>query len=167
MFGRGDDGKGRWRVSLYHTYTLQDQIVIRPELPTLDLLNGDAIGATGGSPRHKLELESGLYYKGFGFRLAGNYASATRVDGDALTGSSDLLFGDLATFDLRLFANLEQVLKKKEGFFKGTRVSLRVDNLFGGIQDVRDANGNTPLRYQPGFVDPVGRYFEIDFRKQF
>ena len=166
MFGRGNDGKARWNVSLYHTYTLQDEVVIRPELPTLDLLNGDAIGASG-SPRHKVELQGGIFYKGMGMFLRGNYASATRVNGDPLTGSSDLFFGDLATFDLRLFANLEQVLKKKEGFFKGTRVSLRVDNLFGGIQNVRDADGNTPLRYQPGFVDPVGRFIEIDFRKQF
>ena len=125
-----------------------------------------AIGASG-SPRHKVELQGGIFYKGMGMFLRGNYASATRVNGDPLTGSSDLFFGDLATFDLRLFANLEQVLKKKEGFFKGTRVSLRVDNLFGGIQNVRDADGNTPLRYQPGFVDPVGRFIEIDFRKQF
>ena len=165
-FGRGQDDKGRWRVSLYHTYTLQDQIVIRPELPTLDLLNGDAVGASGGSPRHKVELEGGLFYKGMGFRLAGNYSSATRVNGDPLTGSSDLYFGDLATFDLRLFANLDRVIADK-GFWKGARLSLRVNNLFGAIQDVRDADGNTPLRYQPGFVDPVGRYIEIDFRKRF
>ena len=163
----GDDGKGRWRVSLYHTYTLKDDILIRPGVPLLDLLDGDAVGASGGTARHQLELESGLFYKGMGVRLAGNYRSATRVNGDPLTGSSDLFFGDIATFDLRLFANLEQVLKKDDGFFKGTRVSLRVDNLFGAIQDVRDDSGVTPLRYQPGFVDPVGRYIEIDFRKRF
>ncbi|WP_420606070.1 hypothetical protein [Novosphingopyxis sp.] len=165
-FGRGEDGKGRWNVSLYHTYTLQDEVVIRPELGTLDLLDGDAIGASGGSPRHQIELEGGVFYKGIGLRLSGNYASATRVNGDALTGSSDLFFGDLATFDLRLFANLEQVIAD-EGFWKGTRVSLRVDNLFGAIQNVRGEDGNTPLRYQPGFVDPVGRYVEVDFRKRF
>ncbi len=166
-FGRPDDGKGRYNISLYHTYALRDDVVIRPGVPTLDLLNGDATGAAGGTPRHQLELESGVYYKGMGLRFSGNYASATRVNGDPLTGSSDLYFGDLATFNLRLFANLEQVLKKDRGVFKGTRVSSRVDNLFGAIQEVRDASGAVPLRYQPGLVDPVGRVVEIDFRKRF
>jgi len=85
-----------------------------------------------------------------------------------LTGS-DLRFSDLTTFNLRLFVNLDDrgSLTEKVPFLKGSRIALRVDNIFDDIQTVRDGNGLVPLSYQPGFVDPVGRYVEIDFRKRF
>jgi uroporphyrin-III C-methyltransferase len=35
------------------------------------------------------------------------------------------------------------------------------------IVDVRDQNGNVPLGYQQGYIDPRGRVFEISFRKRF
>src|SRR5690606_14782015 len=37
-------GQGRFNVSLYHTYRLQDEITIRDGLPVLDLLDGAAVG---------------------------------------------------------------------------------------------------------------------------
>ena len=48
-----------------------------------------------------------------------------------------------------------------------SRLSFRVDNLFDAQQQVTDANGLVPLSYQPGFLDPKGRFFEVSFRKQF
>ena len=43
----------------------------------------------------------------------------------------------------------------------------RIDNLFDAQQRVTDGNGEVPISYQPDFVDPKGRFFEIDFRKRF
>ena len=45
--------------------------------------------------------------------------------------AGDLNFGDLATFNLRLFADLNQVpkLTEKLPFLKGSRLRLSVDNL--------------------------------------
>ena len=40
--------------------------------------------------------------------------------------------------------------------------ALAVVNAFG---DVRDANGTTPLRYQPAYLDPLGRTVSITIRK--
>ena len=42
-----------------------------------------------------------------------------------------------------------------------------MDNIFNDIQTVRDDSGLIPLSYQSGYMDPVGRYVEIDFRKRF
>ncbi len=158
---------GRWQLSAYHTISMQDRILIRPSVQELDLLNGSAIGATGGSPRHEFELSGGWFNNGIGFRLQGEHQSATRVIG-GLTGS-DLQFSDLTTLNLRMFVNLDDRgnLTERFKFLKGSRIALRFDNVFNDIQDVRDNNGLVPLRYQPGFVDPVGRYVEIDFRKRF
>ncbi|MEP0729311.1 MAG: ABC transporter ATP-binding protein, partial [Parasphingorhabdus sp.] len=133
----------------------------------LDLLNGSAIGSTGGSPRHEFEVNGGWFNNGMGFRINGKHQTATRVNG-GLTGS-DLRFSDLTTLNIRLFINMDDRgnLTKNVPFLKNSRIALRVDNIFDDIQTVRDGNGLIPLSYQQGFVDPVGRYIEIDFRKRF
>jgi hypothetical protein len=167
--GRGGDGQGRWNLSLYHTIELQNEVLVAAGGPFLDLLNGDALGE-GGVSRHKLELQGGVFYKGVGARLSANYLSGSTVEGSGLPGSSDLRFGDLATFDLRLFVNLEQqkwLTRETPGFWKGARFSLGVDNLLDAHQRVTDENGVVPLRYQPALIDPRGRSLTVEFRKMF
>ena len=163
----GRPSGGRWQISAYHTIRLQDRILIRPGVAELDLLDGSAVGSSGGSPRHEFEINGGWFNNGIGFRLDGKHQIATRVNG-GLTGS-DLRFSDLTTFNLRLFVNLDDrgSLTEKVPFLKGSRIAFKVDNIFNDIQTVRDANGLVPLSYQPGYLDPVGRYIEIDFRKRF
>ncbi len=168
----GGPGRGRpsrWRLSIYHTYQIQDEILIAPGVPVLDRLDGSATSFLGGTPRHRIELSGGAFHKGLGMFLSGNYRSATRADGSGLPGSSDLTFSDLATINLRTFINLEQrgKLAEKIPFFKGSRIAIRIDNLLGDIIDVRDENGLVPLSYQPGFLDPRGRFIEVSFRKRF
>jgi hypothetical protein len=66
---------------------------------------------------------------------------------------------------LRIFADLGEMLKKTQGPLKGLRLSLRADNVFDGIRRVTDESGNVPINFQPGLVDPVGRYLGIELRK--
>ena len=42
-----------------------------------------------------------------------------------------------------------------------------VVNLANDRQKVRDSMGNTPLQYQPGYRDPLGRTIEFEIRKVF
>tara|TARA_R110000787_G_scaffold215191_4_gene324312 strand:+ start:28045 stop:30564 length:2520 start_codon:yes stop_codon:yes gene_type:complete len=168
--GPGAGGRpsgGRWQLSAFHTIRLEDRIKIRDGVDELDLLDGSAVGSTGGSPRHEFEINGGWFNNGIGFRLDGKHQVATRVNG-GLT-SSDLRFSDLTTFNLRMFINLDDRgnLTEKIPFLKGSRIAFKVDNIFDDIQTIRDGNGLIPLSYQSGFVDPVGRYVEIDFRKRF
>ena len=164
-FGPPGGNGGRWSVAAYHTVKFVDEVDIAPGIPTLDLLGGDATGQSGGTPRHSFELDGGWFYQGIGLRVNGAHQTATEVN----TGGSPLRFSDLTTLNLRLFVNFDQrkSLVEKMPILKGTRLAFRVDNLFDDIQDVRDANGLVPLRYQPGYVDPVGRTFEISLRKIF
>lgn len=168
-FGPGGGMGSRWSLALYHTYRIQEEILIRPGVPVLDLLNGSATSSNGGASRHELELSGGVFHKGFGFRLQGNYKSGTSVDGSGLAGSSDLRFSDLATLSAFIFADIDQQKSIVEAvpFLKGSRLTLRVDNVLNDIIDVRDQNGLVPLSYQPGFIDPRGRVFELSFRKRF
>jgi iron complex outermembrane recepter protein len=159
----------RWSLSLYHSYRLQEEVVIRPGLPVLDLLRGSAVSSLGGAPRHEVVLSGGVYHKGLGLRLEGNYRSATRVDGNSLTGTSDLRFGDLATLNAFFFVSLDQRgdLTKKNKWLKGSRIAFRVLNVLNDYIDVRDNMGLVPLSYQRGLLDPQGRVFELSLRKRF
>jgi outer membrane receptor protein involved in Fe transport len=134
----------------------------------LNQLGGDALTGTGVA-RHTANLDAGGAYRGFGLRLAGSYASPTHVNSSGQPGDLPLDFGSLTTFNLRLFADLGRMpsVVKKFAFLKGSRLSLAVNNVFDTIQKVTDSTGATPLRYQPGYIDPVGRLIKLELRKQF
>ncbi|MCP1468991.1 hypothetical protein J3E64_000662 [Sphingobium sp. OAS761] len=166
--GRGGQGGGRITVSLYHMWHLAETILIAPGVPELDLLDGDATGSSGGQPRHEIKARFGYMNNGIGARLGIDWESGTHVDG-ALGGASRLDFGSLATANLRVFANLGQMpsLVKNVPFLRGSRVSIGIDNIFNTRREVRDASGSTPLRYQQGYLDPLGRSISVSFRKLF
>ena len=50
---------------------------------------------------------------------------------------------------------------------RGVRINIALLNVTGVRESVRDRFGVTPLSYQPGYRDPVGRRFEISLRKTF
>lgn len=166
--GGGSDGRGRWFANLSYTLELENEVLIAEGLPVLDLLDGDALSG-GGVTRHSADLRAGIFYRGFGTHVRANYSGPSRIDGSGLPGSTDLNFGSLATINLRFFADLGQQAKLVEStpFFKGSRVTFSVDNVFNSYRTVTDSNGDVPLRYQPGFLDPEGRTFKIEFRKLF
>ena len=53
----------------------------------------------------------------------------------------------------------------KEGQFAGWETHLGVENIFDQRLKVRDGLGETPLSYQPDYLDPLGRTFRISLRK--
>jgi hypothetical protein len=170
--GFGGFGQGRLQLAVYHTWTFKNEIQVQPGLPALDLLNGSAVGSSGGAPRHQIELQAGLFRNGLGARLTGNWQSGTTVRGAAALGgvnSTDLFFSPLATLNLRLFADLGQQVQlvRKHPWIRGARITFAVDNIFDTRLRVRDATGATPLSYQPGYIDPVGRTVRISLRKMF
>lgn len=168
--GRGGGGAGgRLQFAMFHTWHLNETIRIAPGVTRLDLLDGAAIGGSGGQPRHEFEAQAGYSNNGLGARMSANYRTGSRVDGALGATDSTLHFGGLATLDLRLFASLGQMpeLVRDYPFLRGSRVTLSLTNLFDAKQDVRDASGAVPLSYQPDYLDPLGRRVMVSFRKQF
>ena len=164
----GPDGGGRWFFNLNYQLDLNNTVLIAPGVPLLDLLDGDAISG-GGQARHSVNARMGIFYKGYGLLTFWNYNGKSRLDGSGLADSTDLLFGDQLTVNLRTFADLGQreSLVAAVPFFKNTRINFGVNNLFNSRQRVTDSNGDVPLRYQPFLIDPVGRSFEFEIRKLF
>ena len=165
FFGGGREG-GRLSFSLTDTITLLDEVTIRPGVPKLDYLDGDAVGQSGGRPRHEVEAQAGYFNNGLGARLAANWRSGSRVN--TATGD-ELRFSPLATFDLRLFANLGQRLDlvARHPWLRGTSLRLEVGNLFDSKPGVRNSLGDIPFGYQADLLDPLGRTVSVTFRKLF
>ncbi|QBX38446.1 TonB-dependent receptor [Brevundimonas sp. S30B] len=154
--------------SLYHTWQLEDEILLSPGGPRLDLLDGDAINARGGARRHELELQAGAFRRGLGARLTVNWQSDAEVRG-AGGSAGDLAFSELTTVNLSLFANLADQFGgvNAPAWLKGARATLGITNLFDDRQRVRDAAGSTPISYQPAYLDPIGRVVSLGLRKVF
>jgi hypothetical protein len=130
------------------------------------------VGSNGGQSRHQVDVQAGVFKDGLGARLTASWQSGTTVRGAPGIGganSSDLFFSPHATLNLRLFADLGQQISlvRKHPWVRGTRISFSVDNLLDSRLNVRDATGVTPLSYQPGYIDPVGRTVRFSIRKMF
>jgi hypothetical protein len=113
-----------------------------------------------------VEGRAGWSNNGLGAFLSADWRSGTQVT----TKTGDTLhFSPLATFDLRLFANLGQRfdLVAKHPWLRGSSVRFEIGNIFGARPTVRDSAGTVPLGYQPDLLDPVGRTVKITFRKLF
>lgn len=162
----GGGSRGRVTLSVTDTLTFVDKVRIAPGLPDLDYLHGDAAGASGGTPRHKIQVEAGYFNNGLGARIGANWRSATNVN--TLTGD-DVHFSPYGTFDLRLFANPGDIpeMVVKHPWLRGTQLRLDVTNMFNTRPQVHDAAGNVPLNYQPGLLEPLGRTVMLTFRKLF
>jgi hypothetical protein len=166
-FGRfgGNRNGGRLTFSLTDTITLVDDVRIRDGL-TLDYLHGDAFGQGGGRSQHQVEGRAGYSNNGLGAFLSANWRSGTEVT--TATGD-DLRFSPLATFDLRLFANLGQRfdLVAKHPWLRGSSVRFEVTNILDSKQRVRDSNGVVPFNFQPDLLNAQGRTVAITIRKLF
>lgn len=164
--------KGPQRPSTYfqltvdHSIVFSDRILIRPGLPPVDLLNGGAIGIASGRLRHQLDGTAAVTSGGLGIRAGVTWRGKSSLF-SRLNGTVDTLnFSSLLTFNVRAFANAGRVIPGAE-WANGFRLALEVVNVTNAHQRVHDSLGNTPLQYQPGYRDPLGRTIEIELRKVF
>ncbi len=167
MMGGGGP-PGRWSLGVYHTVQFDNVITVSPTGPVLDQLNGQALSSSG-TPRHTIEFNGGVFYKGFGSFFQGSWIAPTTLKSTGLPGTSDLRFGSNTSVTLVLFAEFSVMpkLTKSVPFLKGAQLSLRVENLFDSVQTVTDGAGTVPLSYQRSYLDPRGRVISLGFRKPF
>jgi len=157
---------GRLSFSLTDTITLVDRALIAQGLPQLDYLHGAPVGQSGGQPRHQVQAQAGWSNNGFGARIGANWRSATNVA--SLSGDT-LHFSPVATFDLRLFANVGQYLPivSRHPWLRGASMRFEVGNIFDTLPRVHNREGAVPSGFEASMLDPLGRTFMLTLRKQF
>jgi hypothetical protein len=155
------------QFALYHTLVFEDRVLVRQGGPMLDLLDGAAVGPTGGQPRQELEAQASYMVNGFGVRLSADWKGATTVRGGGASAFQTLEFSDIGTVDVSVFELFgpQTPAWRRWPFLRGARVTLAVDNLFDTREHVRDAAGATPPVYQGPYLDPLGRTVSLRFRK--
>jgi outer membrane receptor protein involved in Fe transport len=85
------------------------------------------------------------------------------------TPTESLNFSSVTTLNLRLWDDLgrQPPVVRRYPWLRGVRITLAVTNLLDDRVSVRDGFGGTPLSYQPGYIDPVGRAITLSLRKLF
>lgn len=169
-FGNSVKGSApnRFEVSVFDTWYLKDDILIRDGIPELNLLNGAPSSLAGGQPRHQVDWSALVYREGLGAALNGTWKSATSVAGGDALAPDNLYFSALNIVNLRLFADLGRLpATHGQRWAHGMRVAFQVLNLFDRRQSVQDSADMTPLAFAPGYLDPVGRTVWFTARKSF
>jgi outer membrane receptor protein involved in Fe transport len=87
---------------------------------------------------------------------------------ESITGET-LHFSPVATFDLRLFANVGQYLPivSRHPWLRGASMRFEVGNIFDARPNVHNLAGAVPPGYESTMLDPLGRTFMLSLRKQF
>ncbi|MBW6527752.1 Plug domain-containing protein [Sphingomonas sp. RHCKR7] len=157
----------RPRPSVYVTgsasWRLSDRLTLLPGQPALDLLDGATLDGNGGRPRWEVEGNLGGSYGPASLGLFARLQGSTRVRD--LLPAADLRFSGRDW--LVLYGNLDAEKLVARPWAKRLSVSFTVENLIDDRIAVRDRLGATPLRFQPGLIDPVGRSIRLGVRKLF
>ncbi len=145
------------------TIKLSDRLQLRPGTPELDLLRGDTIRGWG-MPRVQGYAYGGIYHRGNGFKFGAWYQASNRIR--SLDPAADLRFSSIFKVEVGAYVGLGGLLKS-QAWARRLRLSLDVANLTDARQDVRDGNGTLPNRFQPDYLDPIGRTATVTLRKLF
>ncbi|MCL6684707.1 hypothetical protein [Sphingomonas alba] len=156
----------RLSLTATHSIVFKDEIVIRSGLPPVDLLEGGAIGLGGGRVRHQLDATASITSGGLGARVTASWRGKSTLNALDEGGPDRLVFSPVFNLGLRAFADLHRFLPHSD-WARSMRLSINVVNATNDRQEVRDSTGDTPLRYQAGYRDPLGRTIEIELRKVF
>ena len=79
--------------------------------------------------------------------------------------ASDLRFSGRTWLVLYSFLDTHKIVNKP--WTKGLMIHFTIENLLNDRIKVTDRNGQTPNRFQPALIDPVGRSIRIGVRKLF
>ena len=127
----------------------------------LDLLGGDTVKGWG-MPRVTSYFYSGINYLGNGANIDGWFQGRARVLGGST--ASDLSFSGIFKLNVGAYISVHHFLRKQE-WTRHLQLKLDVENVTDAHQDVRDRNGRVPNRFQPDYLDPIGRTVKLTLRK--
>jgi hypothetical protein len=152
------------QFTLTDTIRLKDEVVLADGTAPIDLVADNELGDLLRVPRHRVEAQLSATHDGVGIRANAAWTSG----GIAGAGSpGELHFADRFFLNFRLFyfPASNGRLAAAMPWLRGVRLLLAVDNLFDSYQRVTNDAGQTPLAFQRGLVDPIGRTVRFSIRK--
>lgn len=162
----------RFNFALYHTLNIEDRLLVQSGGPTLDLLNGSANSFRGGTPRHEIQFQAGVFKNGLGARASATWRSKTTIRSLPADNGDDtgiLNFSNYTTANLSLFAIPTQFFDAVNAprWLAGIRCTIDITNIFNSRPKVTNGVGATPLNYQAAYLEPLGRVVRVGFRTTF
>jgi len=159
--------RNQFQIALYDTWRLQDSVVLRDGLPSLNLLGGDFLSDMGGTPQHQVELQTTLSTRKWSADINAQWQTHTTANAGPLS-QDQLTFSQGITVNLRIQINLayQPWITHLLPFLQGN-LNISADNLLGAHTTVHTANGMVPLAYGENYLNPTGRTFRITLRKHF
>lgn len=151
-------------ASLTPAIRLKDLLSLSPGTRPLDLLNGDSITAAGGRPRWDVQADLSVSRGGLSVYVQSVWHSGSRARNQA--PAADLYFAALGTTALTFNSDVQQMLPKAR-WAKGLTVDATISNIADARPQVRDRLGETPIAYQPAYLDPLGRVVSVRLIKRF
>jgi outer membrane receptor protein involved in Fe transport len=151
-------------ASLTPAVMLKDRLWLSPGTRPLDLLDGDSITAAGGRPRWDVQADLSLSRDGLGVSVQSVWHSGSRARNQA--PAADIYFAALGTTALSFYSDLQQMLPNAR-WAKGLTVDATITNIANARPRVRNRLGETPIAYQPAYLDPLGRVVSMRLFKRF
>jgi hypothetical protein len=149
--------------SLTGSWRLEDRVVPRAGGPTIDLLGGGTLDGRGGRARWELDGSVAATVGALNVSTYLQVQGPTRVR-DPLP-ASDLRFSGRTWMVVDARAEVERLVRRP--WTRQMTLNVTVENLLNDRIDVRDATGTVPNRFQPAYLDPVGRAIRVGVRKLF
>ena len=162
--GKPPKGRANLYLGAAPYINLRDRLELKPGLPAFDLLKGDTVDGSQYHFRVAMWGWGGLSKAGNGVSFNWQYQGPSRIHGG--TAKTELRFGSRFNLDVSGFVALHHWLPH-EDWTKKMKLTVQVVNPFDSYVHVRDANGDTPFRYQRALIDPQGRTIKITLRKLF
>jgi hypothetical protein len=155
------------RPSIFASVTtsirLENVVTLRTGLAPLDLLDGETLSGTGGRPRWEVETNIGGNIGPFNLGTYLRVQGPTRIRNDL--AAADLRFSKRTWIVLYSQFDIEKFVQRP--WTKRLSMQLTVENLLNDRINVTDRTGAVPNRFQPAFLDPVGRSIRLGIRKLF
>lgn len=145
------------------TIRFADRLRLRPGAPEFDLLRGDTVIGNGAA-RVQAYLYGGISHQDMTFRFDAWYGGANRVR--SALPEADLHFLSIFKLNAGGLIGIDRFVPQA-AWAKKLQLKLDIDNVTDARPRVRDGTGVVPNRFQPGYLDPVGRTVTLSVRKLF
>jgi hypothetical protein len=140
-----------------------DRLQLVRGTPELDLLRGDTVTG-GGNWRASAYAYGGINYLGNGMTFDAWYGGGNRVRSD--NPASDLRFSPIFRLNMAGYISVHHFLSHEE-WTRHLQLRIDVSNVTDSHQRVRDGTGRVPNRFQPDYLEPIGRTVKVTLRKLF